>query len=345
MRKEILLNSVVFMLLFAGMTVLVSGQDPEIEVRKRFSEFGRIEEQFFVSSIDAQIRPFVLFEPDNGFIDSILIFLPPAGGSNENSRWIVPNIFFEEVLSNIKGTALLFFEPRLLTSGYANTFYVDTPNSPTGESDVLDAIEKAESLFGRRLDKYLAGGSMGGIGALTIPLRHPGKFKGAYAMAPAINLAEEYFFLEKTAVRGSILDIIKNDLEKLFDGPPTEANAHLWQLGDVEHLAKKMPYTRNPPAVSRSNLLYIFITHGDEDDSIPFSNFQKFLEIYEELEESGTDIVLFPFDINEANHTDGRVFSPISVVMFPRSIKKFEQFFTKIWFKVPKRWEMELQVP
>jgi len=301
----------------------------EAEMREKFSQFGQIEEEFFVSSVDGQIRPFVYFRPEGPAIHSLLVWLP-AGYSEPGARWRWGESFFP-VLPQIQGVAILFFEPRQMGSGFGHTFYIDTPFSPTGETDVLDAIARVEALLGVQLDRFLAGGSHGAIGALGVALRNPDLFKGAYAIAPAIDLEAQYFHLESLVAQGREWPIpLLADLREIFGGPPMTTNAHHWQEANIEWLARNLPQTGRP--------LYLAWSHGHQDDNMPYAqNLQRFMAIYEELEKQGSDIVFLPFDINGVDfegqivgggHADGQVFSPSAVIFFPRAIEKIERLIT-----------------
>lgn len=78
----------------------------------------------------------------------------------------------------------------LVMPGVGNSWYVDSPRYGAWEraliDDLLPAIDARYSTVADRAQRFVAGLSMGGYGALRLAVHHPDRFRAAAAFSPAI---------------------------------------------------------------------------------------------------------------------------------------------------------------
>lgn len=87
-----------------------------------------------------------------------------------------------------------------------NGFYIDQENGPAFEQffaeELVEFAEMIYPLSSKKEDRFAAGLSMGGYGALRLALRHPDTFGAAVSFSGAFNLEAVGEYLESLHARG-----------------------------------------------------------------------------------------------------------------------------------------------
>ena len=175
----------------------------------------------------------------------LVVLLPSIGGSateyDANPAW--------QAAADAHGMILLTIEPRSIR-GNANdrsTFYLDGVLAP-GEQDVLDALPAEETRRPIDLDRvYIAGYSMGAVGALNIAAHMPGLFAGAAPGAPISDMFQEWAYIHGYG------------LDQLLGGQPGESvvTDSLWYEYSPRFLLPNLMHTP------------VYFVHGISDTFMP----------------------------------------------------------------------------
>jgi len=171
---EILVKVGIVALALAGATA-VSG-----------AEAGTLETRSFASPALGAGIPAVVYRPDrtDGPLGVLYLLHGYGGGERDWSNAGVVETA-DAVFAEPGAVPLLIVMP-----GVGNSWYVDSArygnwSRAVGE-DLVTAVDAAYPTDPRRARRFAAGLSMGGYGALHLATHHPGRFRGAAALSPAI---------------------------------------------------------------------------------------------------------------------------------------------------------------
>jgi pimeloyl-ACP methyl ester carboxylesterase len=248
------LSCIVFWLVFSAIPAARATRDEKsrnIAVQSSASSATRAVAVTYTyySSVDGAALEYMEYLPA-GYTASITyplaIMLPGAGGNYQynNGDW--------QAAANTYGFILVTVRPRLLPGygTYRGTFYIDGALVP-GEQDVMDAL--ADEQARRWIDPariYIAGYSMGGIGALKIATLYPGVFAAAAPGAPISDLFQEAAYSSTIPVP---------NFATLLGGAPGQSaitDTH-WYLNSPRFLLPNLMHTP------------IRVLHGISDTFIP----------------------------------------------------------------------------
>lgn len=147
---------------------------------------GSLEPRSFASPALGADIPTVVYRPDraDGPLGVLYLLHGYGGGERDWSNAGVVETA-DAVFAEPDAVPLLIVMP-----GVGNSWYVDSArygnwSRAVGE-DLVTAVDAAYPTDARRARRFAAGLSMGGYGALHLATHHPGRFRGAAALSPAI---------------------------------------------------------------------------------------------------------------------------------------------------------------
>ncbi|MCI8526466.1 MAG: esterase family protein [Oscillospiraceae bacterium] len=139
-----------------------------------------------------------------------------------------------------------------------NSFYLDQPQGPAYERFFARELPNlAESIFplsDRREDRYIAGLSMGGYGALRLALLHPERYTAAAALSGAFDLPQDHALLAPQHAAG----------QAVF-APLTQCGADQWDLAVLARRAQ----------ASGAALPRLMLSCGTEDFTLEMNRAQR----------------------------------------------------------------------
>lgn len=147
---------------------------------------GTLEERAFQSAAIGREIPAVVYRPDRADGPLPVLYLLHGYGGGEGD-WMSAGAAAtaDTVFAEPGAVPLLIVMP-----GVGNSWYVDSSrHGAWGRAvadDLPDAVDAAYPTDRRRAGRFAAGLSMGGYGALRLAVHHPGRFRAAAALSPAI---------------------------------------------------------------------------------------------------------------------------------------------------------------
>ncbi len=147
---------------------------------------GTLEQTSFSSPALGREVPAVVYAPDhtNGPLP-VLYLLHGYGGGEHDWTHAGVAAAADAVLAEPDAVPMLIVMP-----GVGNSWYVASERHGDWDRaiarDLTEAVDARYPTDSRRASRFVAGLSMGGYGALRLAVHHPGRFRGAAALSPAV---------------------------------------------------------------------------------------------------------------------------------------------------------------